>query len=669
MYSATELQMLRAVDNGATIPGIDTSAGNTLPKSSLKALSSIPTTSSNQPFYYDPSQNTVFVQQAGAVLNGYDFGSANVVVVASNVTIENCTFNKTGGYFAVGVYNTAWSPATTNTTVTGCTFIGDPASTLLAAINTKGSATITGNKFLDTAGDGIWADGGGLISGNYFSQAGNNGAAGHPDAIWVTDSVKPLTISNNFIDWSKNPAATVFGTNNTIRITGEGGPVSNVTVTGNFLLNGASTIQAIDVAGLGALSNLSITDNYLEGAMYFTFYPGPMPGSTVSGNVVVDEAYLTNAWNAYRAAGLPTANLLASTDGSTINAGSSSGPTTLYADQRNTLMVGGPNENNFVSGYASQNMWAGPGANVFTYLSTANSAPTAPDTITNFDPAKDVIDVSRIDGDLTAAGVQSFTFIGTSAFDGDAPEVRTQQNADGTTEVQAALAGDTSPDMQIDLTGNQTLTAANFALTAAQSQAAMANGAALSQSVTTGWPLTETQYGNVQGRAYSSYTSIQSGSYLVADDLDLGASSDEIDLFGPSGVSYTSVTIARGGGAESIASDGKTDSLAFHQNETIDAGGAAATPQTFSFSPGFGNVTIKGFATSGANADTLELPTSAFSGLDPGMSDAERLASVLSHVSGTSGSATIADSHGDTLTLSGVTAAALVATPGLVKFT
>ena len=666
MYNANEIQMLRAVVPGAKLSGIDTAVGNNTPASSVKALSSIPTTSSNQPFYYDPSQNTVFVQQAGAVLNGYDFGSANIVVVASNVTIENCTFNKTGGYFAVGVYNTAWSPATTNTTVTGCTFIGDPASTLLAAINTKGSATITGNKFLDTAGDGIWADGGGLISGNYFSQAGNNGAAGHPDAIWVTDSVKPLTISNNFIDWSKNPAATVFGTNNTIRITGEGGPVSNVTVTGNFLLNGTSTIQAIDVAGLGALSNISITNNAIEGASVYTFYPGPMPGSTVSGNVIVDQAYLTKAWNVYRAAGLPTANCVASTDGSTVTA-SSSGSTTLHADLRNTLMVGGPNENNFVSGYASQNMWGGSGANVFTYLSPAASMATDPDTITNFDPAKDVIDVSRIDGDLSTAGVQSFTFIGTSAFDGNRPEVRTQQNADGTTAVQAALAGDTTPDMQVDLTGHLALTAANFALTAAQSQAAMANGATLSQSVTTGWPLTETQYGNVQGRAYSSYASIQSGSYLVADDLDLGASSDEIDLFGPSGVSYTSVTIARGGGAELIASDGKTDSLVFRQNQTINASGAQA-PETFALSSGFGNETIAGFATSGANADTLVLSTAAFSYLNASMTTAQKLASVLSHVSGTSGSATIADSHGDTLTLAGVSAATLAANPSLMKF-
>jgi hypothetical protein len=668
MYSATEIQMLRSVDPGAKIPGIDTAVGNNTPASSLKGLSSIPTTSSGQPFYYDPSQNTVFVQQAGAVLNGYDFGSADVVVVASNVTIENCTFDNPGGSFAVGVYNTPWSPATTNTTVTGCTFIGNPASTLLASINdATGSATITGNKFLNSAGDGIWADGGGLISGNYFSQAGNDGDAGHPDAIWVTNSTKPLTISDNFIDWSQNPAGgTVCPPNDCIRITGEVGPVSNVTVTGNFLLNGATSISAVNASGQAPLSNISITDNYLEGATYYTFYPCSMSGSTVSGDVVVDQVYLDGLWNAYKSAGLPTANVAASTDGSTVTA--SSGPTTLYADGLNTLMVGGASENNFVSGYSSQNMWAGSGANIFTYLSPAQSTATDPDTITNFDPAKDVIDLSHIDGDLSASGVQNFAFIGTSAFDGKGPEVRYQQNANGTTDVQVALAGDTTPDMQIDLSGLLTLTAANFALTTAQSQAAMTDGAKLSDSVTSVWPLTETQYSNVEGRAYSSYTSIQSGSFLVADDLALSASSDQINLFGPSGESTTAVTIARGGGAESITSDGKTDSLAYRQNEMIQASGALA-PETFAFSSGFGNEIIAGFATSGANADTLELSTAAFSYLNASMTSAQKLAAVLSHVTAAPGGATIADSHGDTLMLGGVSAATLGANPGLVKFT
>ncbi|RBP08241.1 peptidase M10/serralysin-like protein [Roseiarcus fermentans] len=663
MYSATQINMLRDLDSGAPLPGIDTEVGNLQSESSLETPSSIPTTSSNQPFYYDPSKNTVFVQQAGAVLNGYDFGSANVVVVASDVTIENCTFDGTGGSFAIGAYNTAWSPATTDTTVTHCTFVGDPSSSLLAVINSPtGSATITDNAFLDTAGDGVWADGGGLISGNYFSQAGNDGAAGHPDGIWLSNSTSPMTVSDNFIDWSQNPAAT-GSTNDCIRITGELGPVSNVTVTGNFLLNGATSISAVDGSGPGALSDIAITGNYLVGPKYYTFFPGSMSGSTVSGNVIADQTSLSDAWAAYQAAGVPTATLLASTDGSAVSAASATAPTTLYADVRNTLMVGGPNETNFVSGYASQNMWAGSGADIFTYLATGDSSPAAADYITNFDPAKDVIDLSRVDANPGGAP-ETFAFIGANAFDGAGPEIRTQAEADGDTIVQVALAGDTTPDMQIILTSSVPLTAANFAVTAAQSQAAIANGADMGFSVTSGWPLTETTYANVQGRPYSDFTSFRSGSYLVADALDLGGSSDEIDLFGKPGAA---VTITRGDGAEQITSAGKTDSLAFHANETI-AAGAAPAGETFAIGPGSGNVTIEGFAASGANADRLQLSASAFSGLQSGMTDAEKLAAALGDVSTASGGASFTDSAGDRLTLVGVAPATLTANPGLVKF-
>ena len=68
--------------------------------------------------------------------------------------------------------------------------------------------------------------------------------------------------------------------------------------------------------------------------------------------------------------------------------------------------------------------------------------------ITGFDPAKDVIDLSHIDADLTAAGLQSFTFIGTNAFTSRrrAGELSVRSDPQLTT-VQATLAGDITPDL------------------------------------------------------------------------------------------------------------------------------------------------------------------------------------------------------------------------------
>jgi hypothetical protein len=661
MYTSAELQLLRNIDPGVQIPGIDTPAGNLLPQTSLKPLSAI---SGTQGFYYVASQNIVYVTQPGTVLSGYDFGSATVAIAASNVTIKNCNFSATTGYFAVQTYNNA-----TNTTVTDSTFDskGIPAA-LDCWIYSAGTVTVTNNRFIDTPADGVDVTGGGVISGNYFSGSGYTSDGQHPDAIWITNETAPMTISNNFIDWSTNPNS-VYGTNDCIRITGEAGPVSNLTVTGNYLLNGTTTISAVYNGSQAPLTNVSITNNYLGFATAGAFYPGSNAGVTATGNVIFDytnPTYSTKAWAAYQAAGLPTPTLLVSTNGSTVNAGAATGAATLYAGQ-NATMFGGGHENNFVGGYGSQNMWAGSGANVFTYLSPSDSSASSPDYITNFDPGKDVIDLSRIDASLAPGVQQNFAFIGTSAFTSAGAQVRYQWNtATNQTLVQATMAGDSSPDMQFVISGLIPLTAANFALTAAQSTATQANAFAMSDPVTAYWPLTEYQYDNVKGRSYTSYTGVQEGSYLIADALDLSASTGQIQLFNPGGGASGSVTITRGNGQESITGSGKTDGLTFHAAEMIQAGGGAAN--TFALSKGFGNESITGFKFSGANADTLQLSSAAFSTLNSGMTQSAELAAVLATAAQGPSGTTIADSYGDHLTLVGVSAATLAANPNAVKF-
>src|SRR4029077_10326868 len=101
------------------------------------------------------------------------------------------------------------------------------------------------------------------------------------------------------------------------------------------------------------------------------------------------------------------------------------------------------------------------------------------------------------------------------------------------TYVQAALAGDTAVDFYITLSGIVPLTAANFALTASQSSAALANGAALSYSsvrTPAGGP-TEFAYSNVQGRAYTSYEAFIGSIDRPADDLNLSSNANKLVLF------------------------------------------------------------------------------------------------------------------------------------------
>ncbi len=657
-------QLLRNADPGVQLPGIDTATGNPLAASSLNSLSSL-STSSKQPIYYNASLNTVYVQGNGAVLSGYNLGSAYVVVVGQNDTIEDCTFNGSAGPFAIGAYNAA-----TNLTVTDCTFVGNPAATINAVIySPTSSMTITDNDFINTAGDGIWADGGGLVSGNYFCGAGNDGTSGHPDAIWVSGSSAPLTISDNFIDWSVNPAASGVDAfaNDCIRITAECGSVSNVTATGNFLVGGETSIDAGNEGTAGTFSNISVTDNYMGFALAHAFYPGPMTGVTASNNVIFDYTnpiYSEDAWASYKAAGLPTANLVVSTDGSTIS-NSNSGSTTLYGSSGAELFGSeASSETNFVGGYGRQLTFGGRGANIFTYLSPADSTSADPDFVYSFDRAKDVIDLSNIDADMTAAGVQSFTFIGTNAFTSAGAEVRYQLNtANDTTLVQATLAGDTAPDLQIQIFGLVPLTASNFALTPSQSQADLAEGAALSDTHVYSNSAVECNYSNVEGKAYSSYSSFSSGLYynnIVADDLNLSAASNEIDLY------QNDIRVTRTGETETLAIGNGAFGLAYHANETIQASNGGA--ETFAFSAGYGQDTIDGFAASGTTADTLVLSISDFSYLTGAMSQAQDLAAVLSHVSSGSNGVTIGDKWADAVNLFGVSALTLTANPSAVKF-
>ena len=128
------------------------------------------------------------------------------------------------------------------------------------------------------------------------------------------------------------------------------------------------------------------------------------------------------------------------------------------------------------------------------------------------------------------------------------------------------------------------------------------------------------------------------------------------------------MTVTRGGGSESLQiGTGGADPLSYHPVETIDA--TTSGDEQFIFSAGFGNETINGFEVSGATPDTIDLATSSFSYLTAGMSQAQDLAAVLAQASSSASGLTISDSDGDSLTLTGVTAAMVAADPSMFDFT
>jgi hypothetical protein len=484
----------------------------------------------------------------------------------------------------------------------------------------------------------------------------------HGDAMYVPDTTGPITISNNFIDETPNTGAT--GLSNTdMRITDEFGNTNNVTISGNYMIGAGFNFEVVAPNSAYAITNVPVTNNYTGFAKFGQDYAGTISEATVTGLTTVDFSNPTlsaRALAAYVAAGLPTANVV-SASSSGISA-SGSAPTTMLGNGLASIYLSaGTGETDFVGGYGTQYLYGGRGANILTYLATGDGG----DGVNGFDPAKDVIDLSHLDADNLTAGIQNFTFIGSAPFDGGA-EVRYQLDpTNNDTIVQAALAGDTTPDFTITLQALTPLTTANFALTPAQSTAALANGAALSYTqVTTpaGGPA-EYAYSNVQGEAYSSYESFYgSGTPLVeSDDLNLSSSANKLVLYEPS------QTVTRGGGAESLQVGTGSDPLAYHAVETIDA--TTSTGEQFIFSAGFGKETINGYNASGASPDSIQLAKSAFSYLTAGMTQAEDLAAVMSQATRTSSGLTIHDTHGDSLTLTGVTPSMVAVNPAMLQFT
>ncbi len=166
MITAAEIQTIRYNDPDAVLPGIDTMTGNPYATSSLLDVTKI-TQNSKAPYYYSPSKNLVYVNQAGVVLSGINFGDATVIIQANNVTIKDCTFSDTSSFWAV-----RQNPTVSGATVENCTFIGSKSPTENNVWITSNLAiTIKANTFLNSPADAITIQQG-VVDGNYFSGEG-----------------------------------------------------------------------------------------------------------------------------------------------------------------------------------------------------------------------------------------------------------------------------------------------------------------------------------------------------------------------------------------------------------------------------------------------------------------------------------------------------------------
>lgn len=502
MISPTQMAMLRAaLPSGYQIPGIDTSAGNPLPAASLVDARTI-TTNPSATFFFDSASNRVVVNGAGVTIQGYNFASVFLYVNGANCTVDSCTFDD----------NTAPLPSiigqrtATGLTVQNCTFNGGDNVNSTGWVNANAiGMTVTGCAFLKTPSHAISTIGG-TISGNFFQGAGYLTGA-HPDAINCLYSAAPLTVTNNFIDWTMSPDMPPNGsTNNCIRFTTENGNNrAGLTVTGNILLGGLWTVTACATAvtwpftgqpplkgDMGAMSNVTLTGNYMGWAIWGPISATngkttlPATNSTFAPNTMVDwtnPIYSTAAWSglqaSYEAPALTAAQAALATaqaayadaiaaaeaalsaaqaafTGAQANVAASwtaysakiqySGVqgATLHATAAKPILIGGAGPQYLQGGVSGVQT-------IFKYLSPGDSpSGGGRDCVQTFNAASDAFDFSAMPGLTLASGAPGSGQVGwtTSA-----------------TETQLMLMlpdSSVTPDMIIRIIGHPALTPANF---------------------------------------------------------------------------------------------------------------------------------------------------------------------------------------------------------------
>ena len=112
----------------------------------------------------------------------------------------------------------------------------------------------------------------------------------------------------------------------------------------------------------------------------------------------------------------------------------------LFGGSGFDVLSGGAGQDTLISGADGEAMTGGAGDDLFLFRAETEGA-----VIRDFTSGEDVIDLSAVDADLTQAGDQDFTFIGSARFSG-AGQLRLKDNL-----LQADLDGDGVVDLRITL--------------------------------------------------------------------------------------------------------------------------------------------------------------------------------------------------------------------------
>jgi Ca2+-binding RTX toxin-like protein len=240
---------------------------------------------------------------------------------------------------------------------------------------------------------------------------------------------------------------------------------------GTKILNGGVGIDILQVENNGSLNFFDFLSGSVQGSSFAEFealtFVGASTNETVLGAKGADTFY-GNAGNDSMQ-GREGNDALFGGEGDDILGGASqndllvggNGNDTLYGGSQDDFLYGnagtdrivGGNGNDYIRGGTGADSLSGnAGVDTFDYdFVNESAASSGIDTISDFQPGFDKIDLFSIDANSNTAANDAFTFINNAAFSGTAGQLRLSDLIGGQRVIQGDVNGDRIADLEIIL--------------------------------------------------------------------------------------------------------------------------------------------------------------------------------------------------------------------------
>jgi len=241
------------------------------------------------------------------------------------------------------------------------------------------------------------------------------------------------------------------------RVDGQGGS-DQLGLQGDYAGANALTLGANQLAGIEFIVLLSASDARFDGALAVQNFSYTL--TTHDNNVAAGQSMVISA-TALRAAEILTFDGSAELDGS-FRIFSGAGADTIIGSQLADEVWGGAGADRIEGRGGGDVLRGGAGSDLFIYRALSDSTAAARDRIMDF-AAGDLIDLSALDANSIAGGMQQFQLISSGAAFTAAGQLRITQ-----TGAIALVEGDSNGDgiadfaIEVTLTGGHTLTRTDF---------------------------------------------------------------------------------------------------------------------------------------------------------------------------------------------------------------